>query len=176
MAQRRDEELIEELKYSLDLVNYWIDKADFKVSVSMGLFPLITALLQYLFSSVSGKAANPYIQLFVHMIVSVCILLVFASTILFLFALKPNLKTGGKPSEKKKYLLYYGDVQEENLDSFKEAIRQSTENDYANELMNEIHQNSKICYNKMRKFKIGILLSLFSLIGQLFCFVFYSFQ
>ena len=175
MAQRTDKELIEDLKFSLSLVNYWIDKADFKVSVSMGLFPLITALLQYLFSTVSDKAVDPFIQFCIHMVLYVCIILVFASTILFLFALKPNLKTGGKPREKKKHLLYYVDIQKETLDSFKGTMRQSVEDDFANELMNEIHQNSKICYNKMHKYKTGILLSIFSLFGQLFCFLFYSF-
>lgn len=157
---------IKHLEYTLGVVNYWIDKVDAKVSISLGLFPLISAIMKYINSTYYQRAIN--LAWLYKMMDILCAVLLVSSITYFILALKPNLKSSGK-KETKKYPIYYGDICRLGLDDYKSLIIRADENDYADELMNEIHCNSDICYKKMVRFKKGIILSIISICLEIGC-------
>ena len=157
----------EHLEYALSLVNYWIDKADAKVSISLGLFPLISAIMKYINSTYYHKLTC--VIPFYEIMDILCVVLITSSIILFVFALKPNLKSSGK-IKTKRYPIYYGDICRLDLDVYKSLVIRADENDYADELMNEIHCISAICYRKMVRFKVGVILSIMTILLEMCCF------
>lgn len=157
---------INHLETILGLANNWIEKADIKVSISLGFFSLLSAFMQYINDSYYDKKTDPF--MLYDIIDVICTILVVASVLFYAFALMPNLKSIRK---RKKYPVFYGDISRLEIGEYKSLIAAADEKDYADELMNEIYCNSQICNRKMLKYKVGIILSVISLILEIFCFV-----
>ncbi len=156
---------VENCKYVYGLVNGWIENADNKVSVSCGLFTGAFGVITFLSNMNSSTAVSA------HAIwKNVYILTLFISVVFFLLsvffyvkAINPNLGKSGEKNVRKKYPIYYGDIQEYALNKYKELMDEAKDQDIINELRDEAHYNSKICYFKMNNYKKGLWLSFTSI-------------
>ena len=94
--------------------------------------------------------------------------MMLASIIFYVLAIDPNLGKSGKKKNgvlpKKKYPIFYGDIAELSLADYKKAMNHVTEGDFINELQDETHYNSGICTEKMKKYKMGLRLSIFAIV------------
>lgn len=147
---------VEQNKYTLDLVNVWINSADQKIGTAFGIFSAIFAAFGFL---VGSKLADLkyenccwYCVLLVISILSIAIFVVGLA--FFFFALKPDLTSDSKVN---KYTIFYEEVKSfQNADDYYEACAIATEDDFNKEVCKEIYYNSVICSKKMYKFRIGL--------------------
>lgn len=145
----------EKLEKNLELINYWIDKADNKISILLGILPLVSAVLNYITSTFNKRKPELSVLYGIHDVISVFLIIVSIS--FFIFALIPKLGSSGI-SKNKGYPIYYGDICKLKSDEYKSIISKADDDDYVNELMNEIYYNSKICKSKMTSFRKGIII------------------
>ncbi len=161
--------LLSNQKYAYDLVNSWISNVESKItvatSVTLGLFSVITYL-----SEKCNMGHYSYPSLFVNVlqyIYSACLILGFVflvfSICMYFFAINPNLKSNNKNSLKK-YPIYFGDIEKQDLNKYKNNIVNSTDKDTLDELIDETHFNACLCLRKMKKFKIGFVFSFVSVL------------
>ena len=166
--------LSERSKYAYDLVNSWIGNNDNKVSVSCavltGAFGVISFLSERAFTNTVPSSASTFC-IWVHSI-SFYLSLVLMTIAIFLFccALIPKLEsTSGKKS--KKYPIFFGDIALTKVEDYKKMVLKSSDADFISELSLETHANSKICLTKMKKYRAGMITSLFAIIFSIISYV-----
>ena len=157
--------ILERSKYVYEQVNGWIENADSKVSVSCGIFTGVFGVVTFLSARISGKVINNGHWPCVYRICFIGSLILLGVSILaYIFAINPNLGSGGEKDKarknQKKYLIYYGDIASiKDPKDYKEQISNATDGDFLDELLDEIHYNSCICRRKMIYFKRSLWLS-----------------
>ena len=80
----------------------------------------------------------------------------------YVLAINPNLgSSGGNENVKeKRFPLFYGDIAKMELEQYKTLMHQADDEDFLDELYNEIYYNSRICDKKMQRYRYGLWLSL----------------
>lgn len=143
---------IDELEKTLNRIHEWIRAADQKISIFLAFEGIIITLITLPVSSwVKGK----YL-LFDSIILS---LLYFSFSLLtygfikILFALSPVLRQKQGDS-----FTYFGDIAKVKFESYKNRINKTTQKDYKNELLEQIHIVSKIANRKHLNFRDSLLL------------------
>lgn len=166
------DEKLERSKYIYEQVNNWIENADNKVSISCGIFSGCFTVITFLSekNSVSATVNSCWRIVYICCFI-IGILVMFTSILFYVLAINPNLgKSKEKKkgtSQKKKYPIFYGDIAELSLANYMEIMENASETDFINELQDEIHYNSRICTAKMKKYRIGLWLSLVAIIFAL---------
>ena len=171
---------IESNKYTLELVNGWINNADTKISIACGISSVVLAVIAFGAENILGDLAknnglNGYVMpLFVLAFFVACITFLVSLWDYFL-ALNPSLISSKSEIEKPKYSIFYKDISKfSNVDAYMECMEEVTEVDFNRELMREIYINSDICTKKMQRFKTGMWYSVISIIAAVVaCVLFY---
>lgn len=156
-------------KYTLDLVNEWINNADTKISIVCGLSSVVLALITFgaehvLRNLAKGETLKECVlHVFGFTVILACITFL-ASLWYYFLAINPCLLSGKSKIEKPKYSIFYKDISEfSNVDDYMLSVTTATEEDFNKEIVREIYINSCICTKKMKKFKIGMWLSVASI-------------
>lgn len=171
---------IESNKYTLELVNGWINNADTKISIACGISSVVLAVIAFGAENILGDLAknnglNGYVMpLFVLAFAVACITFLVSLWYYFL-ALNPSLISSKSEIEKPKYSIFYKDISKfANVDAYMECMKDVTEEEFNQELMREIYINSDICTKKMQRFKTGMWCSVISIFAAvLACALFY---
>ncbi len=164
---------IERNKYVYDRINSWIENADSKTGISCALFSGVFGVLTFLTekcvattctTTINESWRIPYGISFILSLVCMVVAIFFYG-----LSIIPNLKSIIKVGDKKKYPLYYGDIQSYSLDEYKRTIKESSNIDFDKELIVESWINSRICMKKMRRYRGGVIFSLCAIVFALFC-------
>lgn len=170
--KNRIENEMERSKYVYEQVNFWIENADNKVSISCGIFSGVFAVVTFLSERLNGSGAvNECWRTVYHWCFGISLALMLASILFYVLAINPNIGKSGKKKNgavpKKKYPIFYGDIAELELEEYKKAMNHATDEDFINELQAESHYNSGICMAKMNRYRIGLWLSFAAIIFAL---------
>ena len=165
--------LLDQAKYTLELVNSWIIAADEKVSVSCGVFSVMAAAIVFaaekiLEGTYKCGAVNAVIYKW-FIVVGVIAIFTFLVSIFFhLLAINPSFKaeenseSGNKQQE---FTLFYDKIRRfENAEDYIQSFRNCSEKQFEEEVLREVYINSGICTNKMKRFKRGIWLGWISIL------------
>ena len=153
--------------YVYDLVNKWIENADNKVSVSCAVFTGVFSVITFLFdkqvTAYDGATRNTcgqciYTLLFVASIIAMVVALLF-----YAISIIPNLNSN-EDTKRKEYPIFYGDIQNLNIEEYKQLMDNGTEEQFIDELVSDTLYNSKICYKKMKNYKVAVIISLVAII------------
>lgn len=172
---------VESNKYTLDLINGWINNADSKISIACGISSVVLAVIALVAEQILGNMAenstlNGYVIPF-FVVAAVIAGITFLGSLWYYFlALNPSLLSGETPISKPKYSIFYKDISKfSNIDDYMQCVEKATEDDFYKELLQEIFINSHICTKKMQRFKIGMRLSVISILTTVLASVlFYS--
>ncbi len=150
----------EDLYKNLDMTNLWINNSDTKASIVIAFLGF--SLFELIKNTKYFNNVEMLLKKSTHNIIfSDCLYLLFlgGSYILILIGLYlllkvliPTLKSKGKIP---KSLIYYGFISNIELKEYKQLIKQSTEEELMDDLINQNYINSKICFNKFNNFKYG---------------------
>jgi len=140
-----------DLETNLERVHDWIKSADQKVSIFLAFQGVVLTLL---FSSIFSWATENLKDLSCKNM-----LLFISGTILVSYsiykstsAIIPRLAK----DKKKKSITYFGDISKFDLGDFKKAIKETSADEYENELTEQIHISSKIAVRKHSQFRDAI--------------------
>lgn len=156
----------EENKYVLEQVNKWIDSADNKVGVSIGLMSAVLAVIAIIADNffkdltVPVNADMRLLYLF-YIATLLSILLYIISIGFYISTVIPRLNgsTKKKKSEKK-YSIYFDEIGKfESAQDYVESTKEIDIEGFIDEIAKEIYYNSSICSRKMKAFRIGTLIS-----------------
>ena len=160
---------IEKNKYTLDLVNSWINNADTKISISCGLSSVVLAIITFIIETYISTAdiSNGFNVCILNIakIVTAIGLALFLLALWFHFwALNPSL-ISIKSKKEEKNSLFFGSINSfENVDAYIKHANSITKERYNIELMEEIYINSSICTKKMKRFRTGMWFSIGSIL------------
>ena len=180
MATEDCSEQIEQNKATLDLVNGWIVAADTKVSIFCGVFSAVFAVIVYFADRVLSDRTLIEGQQYtcwnkISMIVACVAILAFLLSLLFtVLTVSPKLYKADK-NRIGEYSIFYEEIADFKDDrSFSDCVKESTQADYNQEILNEIYLNSKVCSRKMKQFRISLWLSFASIIAEVVsCVIYY---
>lgn len=173
--------LLERSKYSLDLVNTWINVADTKVSISCGVFSVIFAVIVFVAENLLGKLDEPeqingyiYMLFFIALVFTVILFLV--AIFFHIWAVKPSFFSGSMSSKKQSkkeavqpaFSIFYDEIRvfKKPADYIK-AAKGISEEQFTDEILKEVYYNSVICSKKMRRFKAGIFFAFMAILLSL---------
>ena len=144
----------------LGLTNSWIDSADNKVSIFCAVFSIIYGVITFGIETIKSRQALPdgTTRSAVIALIIISALLMATSLSLYLSAIIPKLISAKKKTNK--VSLFYGDIAKVTFEEFREFEKSLTDDRYNKEILSEVYINSKICSAKMKKFKIGVYLSI----------------
>ena len=179
-AEEKLEEQLERSQYIYEQVKGWIENADNKVSISCAVFTGVFGVITFLSERITerGMVTNGDWRIAYYFFLVSSIVAMIIAVICYTMAIYPNLGKSGKNKEKvkgqkdqKKYPLFFGDISEMSNDGYHKAMKNGSTDDYLNELLDEIHYNSKICIKKMNRYRIGLQISLVAIILSVFALV-----
>ena len=169
-TKRNSKSHIENNKYTLDLVNGWINNADTKISISCGISSVVFAIILFFAENILckldySKGINscyiPWIMLF-----GIGGVGCFLVSLWFCFwALNPNLASSKIKAQNKDYSIFYEDIKCLTEPEYIASANDATDEAFNEEILREIHINSGICSKKMHRFKIGMWYSVISIVG-----------
>lgn len=165
--------LLERSQYSLDLVNMWINSADTKVSISCGVFSVIIAVIVFTAENILGNLEKPeQINCLLYSLFSIAVIVTvigFLASIFFhLWAINPSFFSGSnylkklskQDLAKPSFSIFYDEIRSfKSPADYIKTAKNVSEEQFADEILKEIYCNSKICSQKMRRFKTGITLA-----------------
>ena len=153
----------ERSKYIYNLINYWIQNADDKVNTSCTFFSVVFGIIYFFANQVKDKTNIVGCWFCVYQVcLYLSIILMVIAIFFFVYAINPNLGSSGENENVsgKRFPLFYGDIARIKLEHYKTLMRQANDEDFLDELYNEIHFNSRICDNKMKRYRNGLRFSL----------------
>lgn len=164
----------DDLYKNLDITNSWINNCDTKASIMIAFlgFTLFELIKNTSYIDSISKIFNNSIKNFNF---SDCLYLLFlvSSFILILIGLYklikvliPSLENNKKISVQPSFL-YYGYISSIERLEYNELIKNATEEEIIDDLINQNYINSKICYKKFNNFKYGTFLLFIGLILNL---------
>lgn len=163
-TNKQNSTLLERSEYTLELVNSWISNADTKVSISSGVFSVVVAVIVFIAENTLNKSntavSNPSVyKCFVCASVLSAIAFL-ASEFFHLWAISPSFKAGKthlRKNEEPGFSVFYDEIRLfSSAERYASAFRGASEKQYEDEVLKEVFYNSKICIQKMKRFKIGI--------------------
>lgn len=160
MEEKLEKEVI---KYSHDLVSYWISNADNKLSTLCGLFTIVFSLATFISEKTTGSlflntniSKYRIVVITTNSILLVGLVLSFTAICYCLLSIIPNIGKNEGSQKKRKYPIFYGEISEITNEEYKSMIESATDSDFYDELVNETHYNSIIAKKKMTRLKNGI--------------------
>ena len=172
-AEKDISNAIERNKYVYDRINSWIENSDSKTGTSCALFTgafgVLTFLAEKCIATTSANTINESWRI-PHRISFILSLACMAIAILFYgLSIIPNLKSIIKEGDKKKYPLFFGDVQSYTLGEYERTIKECSDISFNKELIVESWINSRICMKKIKRYRRGVIFSLFAIVFAFFC-------
>ena len=159
------------------LVNGWIEKTDNKVNISIAISSVVVGLITFISQSFKVEPLledSKYLVLFSIYLFTLVLSVGFwlIAVIYHLYTIKPDLtsNSNGKKNEKNKkntkkvYPIFFKDIAGITLNEYIELMKTGSDKQFLDELIADIHQNSKICTQKNKRFIVGITLSIVSFI------------
>lgn len=167
LAEETDKGL-ERNKYVYELVNGWIENADNKVSISCGLFTGVFGVVTFLAERYIEVPNNPVVNESWRILYKgsfiVSLFIMALAVFFYAKAIIPNLKsTGVKKDDKKKYPVFYGDIQSLNLKNYQELLKKGNDKEFNDEIVCETWHNSGVCMKKMLRYRRGVVLSIIAI-------------
>ena len=157
----------ERAEYVYEQVNLWIENADSKVGVSCGVFSGVFGVVTFLTEQYVKTPENSVIQQCWESVYRTCFIVsLFVMVVAVLFyasAIIPSLKKIGK-SKKKRYPIFYGDIAALDVCAYKRLMTKGNDETYRTELIVETWVNSRICLKKMKRYRLGVILSLIAIV------------
>ncbi len=181
IKQNTLQERIENEKYTFDTINSFINTADNKISIMLGIhsaiFTVFGAFTTFSFKDYSWKEIDGgMICYLIFMVFS--IILFSSSLVFFLFALCPRFKGNNKKDNKeeneveKKYnLLFFEDIKTLEKHKYIGLAKAKNLQSFNDDLEEEIHANASICSKKMHYFRKGLIASSISMLFYIICFL-----
>ena len=147
-----------DLENNLNRIHEWIRAADSKVSILLALEGIvITLLLSDGFTDyVKGIQYNYWNTI----MVIASLVLLFVSAYKAVLAIIPRLKR----KKKKASLLYFGDVAQMDLKAYEKAMKEMSEDEYVEHLLEQTHISSAIATSKHKHFKDSTLALVWSFV------------
>lgn len=166
----KETSLLERSKYTLDVVNSWINSADSKVGTSCEILTIMCTALSIFSFNIYEKYMTENLQTVSSNCVIVMLMIgavgFFMGSMFFHFwAIYPNLF--GKTDDKviNEFSIFYEEIRKHiSPESYIKIAKESTEDEFIDEVLREVFYNSEICSKKMKRFKIGIGLATISVI------------
>ena len=156
------------------LVNGWIEKTDNKVNISIAISSVVVGLITFISQSFKVEPLfddSKYLVLFSIYLFTLVLSVGFwlIAVIYHLYTIKPDLTSNSngkknKKNTKKVYPIFFKDIDGITLNEYIELMKTGSDKQFLDELIADIHQNSKICTQKMKRFSVGITLSIVSFI------------
>lgn len=163
----------EEAEYTLELVNSWINTIDTKVSYALSLTGILTGFIliqgtpQAFFAWNSAEEVS--FSIFVGAIlVALLYLSSYSAICLFVFAIMAHIT----PISDANSHLFFGQISKLTLQQYKHEFADLTEEEYIDELLEQIHVNSGICTRKGVYYQRGIYVLLIAISLCFICCVF----
>lgn len=151
-------ENIEQNKYTLDLINQWIQHAENKASLLLAFVVSFSGIIQFICSKLIIPTYETSPKLFIVFIIVLTLGSIFfiISIIFFLMVIFPNL-TGYNLTENKYSIFFENITSFQSFDSYYKLVRKSNTEQFNKEIIKEIFINSKICSKKMKHIKFAII-------------------
>lgn len=151
----------EQNKYTLDLINQWIQYAENKASLLLAFIVAFSGIIQFICSKliIPTYETSPKLFIIFIIILALGIISFIISIIFFLMVIFPKLT--GYNSTENKYSIFFEDIASfKSFDSYYKLVRESNIEQFNKEIIKEIYNNSKICSNKMKNIKFAIISSI----------------
>lgn len=181
IKQNTLQERIENEKYTFDTINSFINTADNKISIMLGIhsaiFTVFGAFTTFSFKDYDWKEIDGgMISYLIFMAFS--IILFSTSLALFLFALCPRFKGENKKNNKeeneteRKYnLLFFEDIKALGKEEYQTLAKENNSQIFNDDLEEEIYTNASICSKKMHYFRKGLIALSFCMLFYIICFL-----
>lgn len=142
----------DQLEYLYSNANRWINNADAKINIFIGIQLGVVGLL---FFRVFDwyKSHLPNMSLTEILVSSLGIFFVLWSIYHSIKGIFPNLKSRGENGE----LVYFGAITKVSLDKFRKIVAGATEKQYIDDLVEQIYTNSHIAKDKFGSYKKAVL-------------------
>ena len=138
-----------------------------KVGVSCVVFSGVFGVVTFLIEQYVKTPENSVIQQCWESVYRTCFIVsLFVMVVAVLFyasAIIPSLKKIGK-SKKKRYPIFYGDIAALDVCAYKRLMTKGNDETYRTELIVETWVNSRICLKKMKRYRLGVILSLIAIV------------
>ena len=178
---QKNNEQLDRSRYTLDLVNGWISSADSKIGTFGTVLAVVAAVFVYiadkLFSYVDTSVlTNPLLLTWSKIFAVLSSVTLVIAVLYCLLSLSPSLQSSFSCKVKNinHFSIFYEDIA--RMDSAEEYIRlakESTEENFTDEVMRETYINSGICSKKMHRFRKGAIASVLSIIFYIGWILFY---
>ena len=172
----------ENFKYLLDKQYSWSAYADTKISIAFGIFSVIYAVFGFFLANFIFKydlSNNNSKTIFVvFIILGIISITLFIISLLFYFnTLFPKLDGSQELNkknldEKKLSIVYFNDISKfANADDFSNYALTIDNAHLEKQILHEIYYNAKICSNKAKKIRLGLIFSGISILLNIICFI-----
>jgi hypothetical protein len=178
---QKNNEQLDRSRYTLDLVNGWISSADSKIGTFGTVLAVVAAVFVYIadkiFSYVDTSVlTNPLLLTWSKIFAVLSSVTLVIAVLYCLLSLSPSLQFSFSCKVKNinHFSIFYEDIA--RMDSAEEYIRlakESTEENFTDEVMRETYINSGICSKKMHRFRKGAIASVLSIIFYIGWILFY---
>ncbi len=142
----------DELEYLFSNVNRWINNADGKINIFIGIQLGVIGLLFFNFFDWS-KSAFSRMTLIESILFLIGILFVLWSIFHSLKGIFPILKSRGENGE----LVYFGAITKISLSKFRKLVSEATDKQYIDDLVEQIYTNSHIAQDKFESYKKAVI-------------------
>ncbi len=157
----------QEIESILNRIHDWIKSADQKVSIFLGFQGVILAVLLQ-------KTINTP-TLFIRDYLNLPVVFLYIGTFVLLYslyksimALFPRLKKDSNT----KSISYFGDIAKLELNDYRKDVNATSDENYIDDLISQIHISSKIADKKHRYFAEAIILFTIAIVILSFSFLF----
>lgn len=144
----------EDAKQNLNNIQDWIKAADTKFSILLGVVAVLFGLTTEVFKILPYAAENTFsVKIFFAVLFWVVYVLSSLSTVIIcLSGLFSRMKT-----PKTNSMLYFGNIANQELNEYKFNMLATTEEEKLDDLLNQIHINSRIAEKKMKLFNCAVV-------------------
>ena len=154
---------IEDLYKNLDITNSWINNSDNKASIMIAflgfsLFELFknTDYTDCIYNVLKKCISNiNFSDCLFLLFIGISFILILLGIYKLLKVLVPSLKNNKNIPES---LIYYGYISNVESLKYKELVKNATEENIIDDLINQNYINSKICFRKFNNFRYGTFL------------------
>lgn len=135
-------------------IHGWIKSSDTKFSILLGVVAVLFSLTTEIFKILPYAAENTFsVKVFFAVLFWVVYVLSSLSTLIIcLSGLFSRMKT-----PKTNSMLYFGSIANQELNEYKFNVLATTEEEKLDDLLNQIHINSRIAEKKMKLFNCAIV-------------------
>lgn len=159
MSNNRDiNTKIQEAQTLLDMINGWISNIDTKISLALAFNSILIGIMcsnisgiDIVFNFIDDSIIKDIVD---TVLVVIMLVLIIISIIQMLIAVIASV------SNTNNSLLFFGSIAKNDLNTYKSKFNTASEDDILNNLIEQIHTNSKICTKKVKRYNDGIKLTI----------------